>query len=249
MALSVGILGYGSFGAFLLRMAERFLPDAEIRVHTRSRAPGDGYFTTLEHAAASDILFVSVPISAYEETLARIKPMLPPTTVLVDVATVKVHTGETIRRILPDQPFVSTHPMFGPESYTKQGGDVTGLRIVATESNLTDDVLAPIWARLRAEGFDVVETSADQHDKDLAETLFLTHYVAQIIHHGGFERTDIDTVSFGYLMDAVDAVRHDTQLFSEVFRYNPHCTELVRRFDRSERAVREEILKLVEEQD
>lgn len=249
MALSVGILGYGSFGAFLLRMAERFLPDAEIRVHTRSRAPGEGYFTTLERAATSDLLFLSVPISAYEETLQRIKPMLSPTTILIDVATVKVHTGARIRAILPDQPYVSTHPMFGPESYTKQGGDVTGLRIVATESNLESEKLAPVWKRLRSEGFDVVETSAEQHDRDLAETLFLTHYVAQVIHHGGFERTDIDTVSFGYLMDAVDAVRHDTQLFSEVFRFNPHCAELVRRFDRSERAVREEILKLVEDRD
>jgi prephenate dehydrogenase len=247
MGLTVGILGYGSFGAFLHRMAERFLPQADVRAHTRSRAPGEGIFTTLEDAVASDILFLSVPISAYETMLERIKPILPKSTILVDVATVKVHTGEAIRRVLPDQPYVSTHPMFGPESYTKQGGDVTGLRIVATDSNLPEGTLPPIWERLRAEGFDVVETSADKHDKDLAETLFLTHYVAQVIHHGGFERTDIDTVSFGYLMDAVDAVRHDTQLFGEVFRFNPYCADLVRRFDRSERAVRAEILKLVDE--
>jgi len=95
---------------------------------------------------------------------------------------------------------------------------------------------------LRDLGFSVVETDSDTHDKDLAETIFLTHYVGQVIARGGFERTDIDTVSFGYLMDAVDSVRHDTQLFEDVFRFNPYCRQVVERFDVSEKQVREQLL-------
>lgn len=247
MTVTIGILGYGHFGRFLHRMAGRFLPEAAVRVHSSRGTPGDGVFATLEETVASDYLILCVPIPAYEETLQRIRPLLSPGTVVVDVATVKLHTGNAIRSHLPDQPYVCTHPMFGPESYAKRGERVDGLRLVVTESNLPDTRLAPFWDRMRSAGFEVVETTADRHDKDLAETLFLTHYVAQVVAHGGFERTDIDTVSFGFLMDAVDAVRRDSQLFSDVFRFNPHCRAVVRRFDASERAVKETLLRLPDE--
>ncbi|MEC8163907.1 MAG: hypothetical protein VX079_05015, partial [Pseudomonadota bacterium] len=77
-----------------------------------------------------------------------------------------------------------------------------------------------------------------------AETLFLTHYIGQIVAHGGFERSDIDTVSFGSLMDAVDSVRHDTGLFEDVFHFNPYCRQVVDRFEASDREVRDQMLGL-----
>lgn len=242
--VTIGILGYGHFGRFLHRMAARFLPEARIRVHSSRGTPGVDAFATLAETAASDYLLLSVPIPAYAETLDRIRPLLGPETVVIDVATVKMHTGEEIRTRLPDQPYVCTHPMFGPESYAKRGERVDGLRLVVTESNLDPARLESFWTRMRDAGFEVVETTAERHDRDLAETLFLTHYVAQVISHGGFERTDIDTVSFGFLMDAVDAVRHDSQLFADVFRYNRFCEEVVRRYDASETAVKETLLRL-----
>ena len=136
------------------------------------------------------------------------------------------------------------HPMFGPESYAKREGDVTGMRIVITGHSLTPPHYAALCEKLTAIGFTIIEKTAEDHDKDLAETLFLTHYVGQVIAHGGFERTDIDTVSFGFLMDAVDSVRHDGQLFEEVCRYNPYCQEVIERFDRSDRHVRNALLSL-----
>ena len=87
-----------------------------------------------------------------------------------------------------------------------------------------------------------IRYSLKTHDRDLAETLFLTHYVGQVVAHGNFERTDIDSVSFGYLMDSVDSVRRDTKLFEDVFRFNPYCRKVVERFDTSERHVRERLL-------
>ena len=79
--------------------------------------------------------------------------------------------------------------------------------------------------------------SPEEHDKHLAETLFLTHLVGQIIARGEFGRTEIDTVSFGYLMDAVESVKHDTELFQDVFRYNPYCRQVLERFGVAEQAV------------
>jgi len=246
MSLSIGLIGYGHFGAFLHLLSKRFLPDAACKVYARRRQPDGARFFSLEEVAASDVLVLSVPISAYEGTLAQIAPLLGPQTVLVDVATVKVHTGRLLRAAAGDKRgFIATHPMFGPESYRKRGEDVAGLRIVITDHNLPPAVYQAAVGRLQDAGFRVLEKDAERHDKDLAETLFLTHYIGQVVARGGFERTDIDTVSFGYLMDAVDSVRHDGALFAEVCRFNPYCRQVIERVDASDRDLREELLGLL----
>ena len=134
-------------------------------------------------------------------------------------------TEKQVQAARPDLPFVAMHPMFGPESYAKRDGDVTGLRIVITGHNLAPEHYTSLCEKLSEVGFSLIESTADAHDKELAETLFLTHYVGQVIAQGGFARTEIDTVSFGFLMDAVDSVRHDGQLFEEVYRHNPYCQQ------------------------
>ena len=46
--------------------------------------------------------------------------------------------------------------------------------------------------------------------------------------------TDIDTLSFGFLMDAVESVKSDTELFRDVFAFNPYCEEIIARFEKAE---------------
>ena len=242
MPLSIGLIGYGHFGAFLHALAQRFLPEATLKIHSGRRQPDGLLFFSLEEVAACDAVVLCVPISAYRATLERLAPHLGDRSVVVDVATVKKYTQDLLEE--SSRPFLATHPMFGPESYAKRGGDVTGFRVVVTGHSLAPDGYAALRGTLTEAGFAVIEKSAEAHDKDLAETLFLTHYVGQVIARGGFERTDIDTVSFGYLMDAVDAVRHDDRLFEEVCRFNPYCRQVIERFDASDRQVRDALLGL-----
>lgn len=244
MPLSIGLIGYGHFGAFLHALAQRYLPEAKLKIHSGRRRPDGLLFYPLQEVAACDAVVLAVPISAYGETLARIAPHLGPDTVVVDVATVKQHTMALLQDLGPGRPFLAMHPMFGPESYAKRGGEVAGLRIVLTGHSLAHDLYGELRRRLAEIGFSVVEKTAETHDRELAETLFLTHYIGQIVARGGFERTEIDTVSFGYLMDAVDSVRHDSGLFAEVFRFNAFCRQVIDRFDASERAVRDAMLGL-----
>jgi len=244
---SIGLIGFGNFGRFVHTLFQRFAPDVKFKVHSPSRqklgASGGELFFSMEEIAECDAVFLCVPISCYKQYLELLRPLLLPSTVVIDVATIKVHTGQLIRKILGNQPYISTHPMFGPESYAKQGYEVSGLRIVVTESNLPKTEYDELLQFIGNLGFSVVEKTADIHDKEVAETLFLTHYVGQVISRGGFERTEIDTVSFGYLMDAVDSVRHDTQLFEDVRRFNPYCADVIKRFDDSEHEVKNLLLK------
>ena len=127
--------------------------------------------------------------------------------------------------------------MFGPFSYEKCGRGLAGLRIAISDSSLSKGEVDAIVSCLEKLGLTVLQLTPEAHDKLIAETLFLTHLVGQTIHKARFERTAIDTVSFGYLMDAVESVAHDEALFRDVFTYNPYCKGVLKRFEHSRKAV------------
>ncbi len=235
---SVGIIGYGHFGALVETLVRRFAPSLELRIHSEHH-PADGKtFFELKDVAVSDAVVFTVPISAFEESLTQALPLMGKDTVIVDVATVKVHTVEVLKRLAGAHKYIATHPVWGPESYAKLNGDVNGFRIVMTDGTLEVAGYQALAAFLKRCGFDVVEMSAEEHDRHLAETLFLTHFIGQTIVHGGFGRTAADTVSFGYLMDAVESVKNDEALFRDVFRFNPYCKEVLLRLGKAEGEVR-----------
>jgi prephenate dehydrogenase len=232
---SIGIIGYGNFGAFVHELLKRYAPGVTVKVFTPEKAADGALFFSREEAAACDAVVLAVPISAYEEVLKQTVPLMKQKGIIIDVATVKMHTVELLKKYADGRPYIATHPMFGPESYAKRGKNVANFRIVITEHALPEDAIAVFCKTLERFGFTMLNMSADMHDRQLAETLFLTHFIGQIVTRAGFVRTDIDTVSFGFLMDAVESVKNDTQLFHDVFAFNPHCKSVMERFEGSRR--------------
>jgi prephenate dehydrogenase len=231
---SLGIIGHGDFGRFLETLARRFAPELAVRVYARKAAPDSVRFFTLEEACRSDIVIIAVSIRAFEETLRKVLPLLGPQSILVDVNTVKAHPAALLRLHAAGRPYVTSHPMFGPYSFEKQGQSLSGLRLVLTDHTLPAGIHTALTAWLKGLGLNVLAMTPDAHDRMLAETLFLTHYIGQAVARGGFVRTDIDTLSFGYLMDAIESVKSDTELFRDVFSFNPHCEEIIARFEKAE---------------
>jgi prephenate dehydrogenase len=233
---SIGIIGYGQFGKFLHTLARAQFLTLKTKVYSRSHEVDHETFYPLTDVCQSDILILCVPISVFKETVDLILPSLGPRTIVCDVATIKKYTVDTLRAAKVPR-FISIHPMFGPYSYAKHGNSLENLRIAVCESTLTDEENQDMCALLRSAGLHILTLTADEHDKLVAETLFLTHLVGQTVTQGGFERTAIDTVSFGFLMDAVESVAHDEQLFRDVFHFNPHCKEVLARFEEAEQRV------------
>jgi prephenate dehydrogenase len=241
MITSVGIVGYGHFGKFLHELAGRFFPELSVKIYSR-RAEVDGEtFFTLKEVSVCDVVIICGAIKEYEEQIKAVVAASLPETIIIDVATVKKYTNELLRQYCEGRRFISTHPMFGPESYKKHGGNVSGFRIVVTDYALANDqyqLLKNVFATL---GFLIIEMTADEHDKRLAETLFLTHYVGQTILKARFERTAIDTLSFQFLMDAVESVKDDKALFQDVYRFNPYCKEVAQRLHEAQDAIYREL--------
>jgi len=234
---SLGIVGHGDFGRFLEMLARRCAPGLNVRIYARKEAPDGVRFFTLEQTCQSDVVIIAVSIRAFAEMLGKVLPFLAPGAILVDVNTVKAHPAGLLRKSAKGLRYVTTHPMFGPYSFEKQGASLKGLRLVIADHTLAQDDMAAAIAWLRGLGLDVMEMTPEAHDRMLAETLFLTHYVSQAVARGGFVRTDIDTLSFGFLMDAVESVKSDTELFRDVFAFNPYCEEIIERFEKAEAEV------------
>lgn len=237
--MTIGILGYGHFGKFLAVLAARFLPQVSIRIYSRQHEPDGKQFFSLAETASADVVILCGSIAAYEEQIHSALPYLQPTAIVVDVATVKVYSENLFRNLLPQQPYLCMHPMFGPESYRKRAEDVSGFRVVVTASTVPPLVYSEIQTTFTQLGFLVITLSSDEHDRLLAETLFLTHYVSQTIlaQPGEFIRTPIDTPSYHALLQAVESVKNDEQLFRDVYRFNPYCKAVADRFHQTETAM------------
>ena len=127
--------------------------------------------------------------------------------------------------------------MFGPNSYHKTHGDVDGFRVAFCAHNLEIDTYERRKILRTRLGRDIVEMTADEHDRHVARTLFLTHLISQAMTYGGFTRTEIDTISFRSLMNVIENVRGNKELFLDVYTYNRHCKEVLSHFGDSVRVV------------
>lgn len=241
MVNTVGIIGYGNFGTFLHELGQRFFPGVEFRIHSRRAEVDNETFFSLEQAACSDVVILCDGISEYGERMKAVVEHTRPDTILIDVATVKKHTSELCRKYCAERQFISTHPMFGPTSYKKHKGNIDGFRIVVTDYVLHNDSYQQLKKQFADLGFNIIEMTADEHDKNLAETLFITHYIGQSIVKAGFERTEIDTLSFQWLMDAVESVKDDKQLFADVYKFNPYCKPAAEKLHAAQEEVYKEL--------
>ena len=231
--MTIWIIGYGQFWKFIHMLCKQYLPDAHVLISSRSYSDAQ----LLDDVCQADVVFPCMPISKFEENMKHIVPLLWVETIIWEVCTVKHHPYQVLSAY-PDLRYICSHRMFGPESYKKKWNTLQDLRLVMCGHTLDTDIYTKITHHLREEWLVVIDMTPEQHDRQLAETLFLTHYVSQIVYQAGFDRTDIDTVSFGYLMDAVESVKDNQELFYDVWKYNPYCKEVVEKFQEVQGALK-----------
>ena len=230
MISTVGIVGYGNFGSFVYKLGQQFFSEIEFKINSR-RFPTDGKkFFDLKEVAQADVVFLCAKISEYEERMQEILKHALPNTIFVDVAAAKVYTSELCQKYCQGKKFISIHPMFGASSLAKTGGKIKDFKIVATDYALKNDTYQMLKTKFSKFGFDIIEMTPDEHDKNLAETLFITHYISEAVAKTDTKRTEIDTLAFQFLMDAVDSVKDDKVLFKDIYQYNPYCKQTAENF-------------------
>jgi len=86
---------------------------------------------------------------------------------------------------------------------------------------------------LQSKALTVIETTADEHDRQMAITQGITHLIAKVLDELSPLPSVLTTPSFDLLVQAFEMVRYDApSVFEAIERDNPHAEHVRRRFFR-----------------
>lgn len=203
-------------------MADSLKPHARVLVYDKGQATG------LAEVAAADFVVLAVPLAAYDEVLSELKPLLRSETVVVDVCSVKQKPIGVIKAVLPEQPLVATHPLFGPES-TKNG--LEGHKLVICPEESDADASEAIEAFAKKLGLEVIHMSPAEHDEEMAVVQGLTFFIAHALKELNLDGHKLGTPSFGKLLQLSDLEKHHSlDLFMTIQAGNQRTGAVRRRF-------------------
>ncbi len=219
--MTIGIIGAGSFGLFL---AEKLNEVADVKVYSRS-GKGGKWNAPLDAVAACDWLIPCIPLDAYTSALTELKPILSPQTILVDVCSVKEKPIQIIKEVLPDQPLVATHPLFGPESASESLVGHTVVLCPESSDKTAYDAVKTLCQQLQLA---IVEMSALEHDKEMAVVQGLTFFIAHALKDMNLHKMVLETPSFKRLRHLGELEEHHSQELFETIQNGNQQTRDVR---------------------
>jgi len=222
----IGIVGFGRFGKLT---AQYLSEDYDVYVFDIVDMSDDiiasgSIPAALEDVCRQKVVILPVPISELRQTLTTINPLLKKGAVVVDVCSVKVYPVQWMTELLPDYvSIVATHPMFGPDS---AADSLKGRKIALCKERIDVHCYEKIKSYLSSKGLIVIETTAAEHDQQIAVSLALTHFIGRSLSEFGANDLSMDTEGYKRLLHILDVVEHDTwQLFEDMHRYNPYAGE------------------------
>lgn len=230
--MKFGIIGYGRFGKL---WAQALSPFGEVLVYEKNTQslPETTAVTMapLAQVALADVIFLLVPISELERSCEQIKPLLHPQRIIVDCCSVKVYPVEVMRRIFAaEQPLLGTHPLFGPDS-VKKSGSLADHKIVICPVNCTKSQQQQLENLFKQMGLHVYTTTPETHDKEMANSQGLVHFIGRGLEALDLQPQDIATPDFQALLNINTMVVNDTwRLFLDMHQYNPYTQQIRKKF-------------------
>lgn len=218
-------------------MATHLRDHAEVWAHDRAAIGDfDGVVPVdLDRAAQADVIVLAVPVQSFDGVLEGLRPHLEERAragrglpLVVDVASVKVRAVERMVRGLPDAAsIIATHPLFGPES----GRDgIAGLPIAYCPVRASEERVASLRGflaetlRLR-----VIETTPDEHDRQMAYVQGLTHLISRAVGEMELPQTPMATAAYRRFLDMRANLAKDSwDLFVTIERENPYAAAVRR---------------------
>ena len=236
--LRVGLIGFGAFGRFAashLRAHVDLVACDRIDRSADADALGVGW-ASLEEAAGQPVVVLAIPVQSYDDALPVLAAAVAPDALVIDTASVKVEPLRRLAQALPaGVEVIGTHPMFGPQS-GRSG--IRGLKVVLC----AEATPRSRWLRRflsRRLGLEVLERTAEQHDRELAHIQGLTHLMAKALRGLELPDPELATVAYQHMLQIEQNLREDSDaLFLTIQRHNPFVRDarqaLRRRLDELE---------------
>ncbi len=240
--MTIGIIGFSRFGQLL---AEILKPYAEVYVYNRSDKSARARelsvrWSSIEDVCQCDWIFVAVAISATEEMIKKIWPLVKKDSLVMDVCSVKVLPAKWLQAHLPQEiKVIATHPMFGPDS-AKNG--LKGLQWVICPLRISDETLNQVKDILNKLEVKIIETTPENHDKQTAISLSLVHFIGRGLEEFGLQKQKISSLGFERLLKVNETVTNDSwQLFLDMQKFNPYTKQIRKKFIKALKNVNKKI--------
>ncbi|MBN2653090.1 MAG: prephenate dehydrogenase/arogenate dehydrogenase family protein [Spirochaetales bacterium] len=222
--MKIGVYGLGRFGSF---WASTLANDFEVLVYSRSEqhsVPEGTRRVSLEELSTCSAIFLCSAISATEPVLKSLLPHIEAETQIIDTCSVKVYPTSLMKKLLPNNEILGTHPMFGPDS-AKNG--VEGLPIVVTPLR-ENSKSAVFWEKyFSSRKMKVYLMTPEEHDKEAAMTQGITHFIGRTLNELGLEQSQIATKGYNSLLEIIKQTCNDPwQLFLDLQKYNPYTEQM-----------------------
>ncbi len=237
--MSVGIHGYGSFGALLV---EQLAPYLDIKLATTKdpselNLPDHVQVESFKAAAECDIVIPAIPLGSYKDWLRNVYPYLAPGSLVVDICSVKVKPIEMLLKGLPRHvQIMATHPIFGPQSASSglDGQPIVVHPVRFNDPSFYNDIKQFLSEKLK---LNVIEMDPDTHDRKMAIIHSLTFFIGRGLLNMNIERSDIDTGTFKNVLGLSEIVHlteleshHTKELFETIESGNPYAAETRKEF-------------------
>lgn len=178
--MNIGIIGNGRFGNLVFN-ALSLHTKCLIKVFEPEHKIDNQKFFSLEEVCNSDIVIPCVPISSFEEVIKQISSILKPTTLLIEICSVKTYpVNIMLKNLNTNIEILATHPMFGPDS-TDSGNNFRDLNFIYSKVRITNQQrLEQILTFLKSLGLNLVEMTPEEHDKQAAYTQAFAFLIGKI---------------------------------------------------------------------
>lgn len=223
---TLGIIGFGSFGQFIaLHLKDYFDLYATNRSDKSKEAEELGVtYSSLIEIAQKDIVILCIPVQFLEDTLIKIKDLVKANSLILDVSSVKVIPIELMKKHLPSKvEIIGTHPLFGPQS-GKNG--IKGLNCVLCHDNSPNSAHIRHFLKSKLK-LNVLERTAETHDKQMAYVQALTHFVGRAVNELDIPDVDQKTDAYQYLLNIKRNLGQDSwDLFKTIEEENPFAKQV-----------------------
>lgn len=184
---------------------------------------------SLKEVCGQDVIIPCVPIADFEPLIRRIRGLLKPDALIIDVCSVKEHPVRVMRALLPKTVgILATHPNFGPDSAAES---LAGRQVAVCKVRIAPARYARVKTALEMKGLKLVEMTPREHDRRMASSLVLTHFIGRGLIASGAKPTGIDTEGYKRLLRILQTVQNDSWgLFADMNAYNAFAPAMRKRF-------------------
>ena len=210
--------GAGKMGQWLCRYLvnsgeEVIVADKDLKRlgETRRKLGVEVTQNSVEAVKKSQVIFISVPMDAFEQVVQEIGPAVRKGQMVIDVTSVKARPVALMHKYIKTGLILGVHPLFGPNVINLEAQN-----IVFTPTNAKEKAFAgEVTNYLENRGAKVTLMEPEAHDRMMAVVQGLSHFVAiaaadALSGLGELkEMKDVSTTTFRIFLNYIESVIGD----------------------------------------